>query len=47
MAKERESITIDPKVNKLIHQEAKRNKRSFSSMVEIILYNHLEEESLI
>ena len=47
MAKERESITIDPKVNKLIHQEARRNKRSFSSMVELILHDYLEKESLI
>jgi len=41
MAKDRESITIDKKVNEGIKEEAKKQRRSFSGMIEYICNEYL------
>lgn len=41
MAKDRESITIDKKVNEGIKEEAKNQRRSFSGMIEYICNEYL------
>lgn len=41
MAKDRESITIDKKVNEGIKEEAKKQMRSFSGMIEYICNEYL------
>ncbi len=42
MAKDRESITIDPEINKEIKIEAKKQRRGFSSMIEFICSEYLK-----
>lgn len=41
MAKDRESITIDKKVNEGIKEEAKKQRRSFSGMIEYVCNEYL------
>jgi hypothetical protein len=41
MAKDRESITIDSDINKDIHDEAKRQRLSFSTLINRILNEYL------
>lgn len=41
MAKDRESITIDKTVNDGIKEEAKKQRRSFSGMIEYICNEYL------
>ncbi|MBN1969613.1 MAG: hypothetical protein ACOCUT_01460 [bacterium] len=41
MAKDRESITIDKNVNAGIKEEAKKQRRSFSGMIEYICNEYL------
>lgn len=41
MAKDRESITIDKNVNEGIKEEAKKQRRSFSGMIEYICNEYL------
>jgi len=41
MAKDRESLTIDNKVNSGVKKEAKKQRRSFSGMVEFICSEYL------
>lgn len=41
MTKERESITIDSEINNGIKKEAKKQRRSFSGMIEFICSQYL------
>lgn len=41
MAKDRESITIDSDVNKGIKEEATKQRRSFSGMIEFICSEYI------
>lgn len=43
MSKQRESISIDSTVSDQIREEAVKQRRSFSGMIEVILYDHLEK----
>ena len=47
MPKENESITIDPVINKKMHELAKKEKRSFSQMIEIAAENLLKKLKII
>jgi len=44
MAKDRESITIDTEINSKIKEEAKRQKRSFSNMIEFGMSEYLKNK---
>lgn len=41
MAKDRESLTIDTEINKGIKEEAKKQRRGFSGMIEFICSEYL------
>jgi len=41
MAKERESLTIDSDINQGIKSEAKKQRRSFSGMIQFICNEYL------
>lgn len=47
MAKVNESITIDPIVNKKMHELAEKEKRSFSQMMEFAAVNYLKKLKII
>jgi hypothetical protein len=42
MAKDRESITLDKDVNSGIHKEAEKRRIGFSTLINIILSEYLE-----
>lgn len=44
MAKDRESLTIDPSVNSDIKKEAKEQRRSFSGMIEFICSEYFKNK---
>jgi hypothetical protein len=41
------SISIDPLIKELMQKEARLERRTFSAMVELVLYNHLKSKELI
>jgi len=44
MAKDRESVTLDKDINEGVHKEAKVKRLGFSTLVNIILGNHLKSK---
>ena len=47
MAKDRESITIDSDINRNIKKEAKKQRRTFSGMIEFICSEYLSNMNKI
>lgn len=47
MSKENESITIDPRINKMMHDQAVKEIRSFSQLMEVAAREYLKKVGVL
>lgn len=47
MPKENESITIDPVINKMMHEQAEKETRNFSQLMEVAAKEYLKKVGVI